>query len=145
MDIMPIAPECIRAPYLPSQLRVVYDGRIFSVLDANQIPTPVLPMNLSEELRDISKENLEKFLKVGYLNLKQIGEHYALKFNGRVLGGGALGAALTYVGAMAVGGAMVAAGVVTAPVGGGVLIAAGSATITAAPFVAAVMLPTPTP
>ncbi len=54
-------------------------------------------------------------------------------------------AALVYVGTNIAGGVLVAVGTVTAPIGGAVLIGAGVAAITAAPYTLAVTLPIPTP
>jgi hypothetical protein len=59
--------------------------------------------------------------------------------------GGFLFAGAVYVGTNIIGGTMVAVGAMTAPIGGGVLIAGGFAAITAAPYTLVATLPAPTP
>ncbi len=127
------------------QLSVIHNGREFFVVDSEKVRSEVSPVNLSKELRGISAESLKKVLAFGYLKVSKIGEDYAVRFNERLPGGGPFGAFLTYVGMNVVGGAMVVVGTLTAPVGGAVIVAAGVATVTAAPVVAGVMVATPTP
>jgi hypothetical protein len=135
-------------PEALGKLSVQYNGREFSIVNSKNIKSSVARMNLSKELRGISSENLEKILSAGYLAISKIGEDdYSIQFKGRILGGGPFLALVTYVGANIAGGAMIVAGIATAPLGGvGVaLIAAGTATVTAAPYTLIATLPAPTP
>lgn len=119
------------ALFVPSslgELHVKYNGHDFFVIDTKANSRQLQRCDLSEELRGISSEQLNKYLGVAYLSLNQAGETYTLRLNGRLRGGGLIGTlvmgALSYLGgpAVAVGAAVgvtagVALGNATAPAG----------------------------
>lgn len=144
--ITTIPADKIHIPEELGELRVKYKGREFFVKPQNGVKTCVARADLSRELRGIPSETLHKMLEVGYLTVNKIGEDYAIRFHGRIAGGGLGFAIATYVSTTLVGGAMVVAGAVTAPLGVGVgLAAAGATVIAAAPYTFMATLPAPTP
>lgn len=137
-----------RSLFVPSdlgKLSVIHDGHEFSVIDSKGLVSAIQRADLSKELRGISNESLMKILESGQLSLKKFGEDYSLSYNGQLRGGGLFAAIAVYAATTIAGGAMIVVGTITAPIGGVVLIAAGTATVTAAPTTFLVTLPTPTP
>jgi hypothetical protein len=127
------------------KVEVEYDGHDYYIIHSNRLKTRVLGIDVSNELQGIPIEKLQKILNFGQLAISKIGEDYAIRFQGRLAGGGPFGAMIAYVATNVAGGAMILAGMVTAPIGGAALVAAGAATVTAAPAVLAITLATPTP
>ena len=145
--VLNVPKENLFVPGRLGDLSVEYDGKEFSVINSSGLRSSVQIWDLDKELRGVSASTLQKMIKVGYITINESGKEYGLNYNARLKGGLFLSALVGYLGANVVGGAMILAGAALTPMGGlGVtLIAAGTATITAAPFVAATALVAPTP
>ena len=136
--------------FVPGALRpltLTYDGRTYTAIDANGGKSRIPTLNLDNALKGVSPGTLKKMTEVGYVSVKRSGEEYALNYNGRLLGGGLFSAIAVYAGTNVLGGAMFLTGALLTPVGGvGIaLMAAGTATIAAAPTTFLVTLPVPAP
>lgn len=142
MSVVEISRSNLFVPSILGKLRVTYDDHDFRVIDAQDTEQKVQRAFLSTELRGIPSDHLAKFLEQGYLTVGKSGKDYSIVAKGRMLGGGPFFAALVYVGANVVGGTLAVVGTLTV---NPVLIAAGVATITAAPYTLIATLPTPTP
>jgi hypothetical protein len=131
--------------FVPSSLGAVgvsYNGKDFYV-DGKEGHKKVQRAFLSTDLRGIPSETLYNLLEQnGYLAIGKAGNEYTIQSKGRLPGGGLGLAFAAYIGTNIAGGALTIIGGLTV---NPALIAAGVATVTAAPFVFAATLPTPTP
>lgn len=137
---------CLENPrgnlFIPSKLgdvRVIYKGREFFVVNLNGAESFIQKANLSCELRGISPETLQKILNFGYLSLNKQESDYTLRFDGKIYGGGPVCGFIGYWGTKAIcyGGAIAAATTVVVGTGGaiagpvGTAIASGAASTVA--------------
>lgn len=123
-------------PHELGKLNVMYNGHEFAVIDEQKSRFPIQTGDLSKDLQGISSEHLQKAFRIGFLTVRKIGEDYAIRFNGRIAGGGPILAGLTLISIHVTGVALCLTGV-------GVV--AGAALIAAAPVVAGAAVFTPTP
>src|ERR1700722_4625628 len=85
--------------FVPNELgnlSVDYNGREFCILDERGDSFKVAKYYLSEELRQISPEQLGKCLEVAYLAINRVGNEFSIKLNGRQPGGGPILGSIGY-------------------------------------------------
>lgn len=147
---MKISESSLFVPQTLGSLRVTHDGHEFSVIHMDGSQCTIQRAYLSKELRGISSETVQKMADVGYFSLSRDESDYGLRFDGRLRGGGPLGAVGTFFVTWGAGAVMCAAGSVMVATGVGApagvaLVAAGASTMGVAAPLAAAAVVTPTP
>ena len=145
-----ISQDSLFVPQALGSLSVMHDGREFSVIHPDGSQSAIQRAYLTKELRGVSSVVVQKMSDVGYFSLSKGGSDYALRFDGRLRGGGPLGAVGVFFATWGSGLAISAVGTVLCATGvgaplGATLIVAGASTMgVAAPLAAAAAIaPTP--
>lgn len=122
MQAQQIDKKALCVPQRLGNISLCHDNNGFTVITNSQ-SIPIQPCFLDKELRGISKRKLSQIIAAGgYLSINKINEEnqYSLKLNGRLLGGGVVGANVGFwigrLGTSFLGhGAILVAGALTGP------------------------------